>query len=148
MQDHCKASKRTMHVGNLDPAAEFNDYNASLDIKDLVSLDDVMEELGFGPNGGLVYCMEYLLSNNDWLKDELDSFGEDEYIILDCPGQVELYSHLPVMHDLAKLLTMWGYKVVSVYILDALTVLEPSKFVSGIYLSIYLCVYVLACQCI
>lgn len=31
------------------------------DIRELVSLEDVMEELGLGPNGGLVYCMEYPL---------------------------------------------------------------------------------------
>lgn len=31
------------------------------DIKELISLDDVMEELGLGPNGGLIYCMEYPL---------------------------------------------------------------------------------------
>jgi hypothetical protein len=31
-----------------------------LDIRDLISLEDVMEELGYGPNGGLVYCMEYV----------------------------------------------------------------------------------------
>lgn len=31
------------------------------DIRDLISLEDVMEELELGPNGGLVYCMEYPL---------------------------------------------------------------------------------------
>jgi GPN-loop GTPase len=29
------------------------------DIRDLISLEDVMEELDLGPNGGLVYCFEY-----------------------------------------------------------------------------------------
>ena len=29
-----------------------------LDIRELVPLEDVMEELELGPNGGLVYCME------------------------------------------------------------------------------------------
>ena len=31
-----------------------------LDIRDLIQLDDAMEdeELRFGPNGGLVFCME------------------------------------------------------------------------------------------
>jgi len=33
------------------------------DIRELISLDDVMEELGLGPNGGLVYCMEYPFSS-------------------------------------------------------------------------------------
>lgn len=31
------------------------------DIRELICLDDVMEELGLGPNGGLIYCMEYPL---------------------------------------------------------------------------------------
>jgi GPN-loop GTPase len=41
-----------------------------------------------------VYCMEYLLDNVDWLKDELDNYDDDEYIIFDCPGQVELYRYV------------------------------------------------------
>jgi hypothetical protein len=44
---------------NLDPAAEHFSYPVSTDIRELISLDDVMEELGMGPNGGLIYCMEY-----------------------------------------------------------------------------------------
>jgi hypothetical protein len=120
----------------MDPAAEVFDYDASFDIRDLINLEEVMEDLGYGPNGGLVYCMEYLMQNIDWLKDELEAFGEDEYIILDCPGQVELYSHLSIMHDLANTLSMWNYRTVSVYLLDALFVLEPSKFISGCMLSL------------
>lgn len=136
IQEHCNNSKRSLFVGNLDPAAETFEYEASFDIRDLISLDQVMEQMSFGPNGGLVYCMEYLLQNSDWLKDELDQFGEDDYIILDCPGQIELFSHLPIMHNLSKLLTMWGYRVVSVYLIDALFVLEPAKFISGCLLSL------------
>ena len=33
------------------------------DIRELIDLEDVMEELGLGPNGGLMYCMEYPLLN-------------------------------------------------------------------------------------
>jgi len=36
----------------------------------------------------LLYCMEYLLENLDWLQDHLEAYNEDEYLILDCPGQV------------------------------------------------------------
>ena len=95
-----------------------------------------MKEFGYGPNGGLVYCMEYLLENSEWLKDELDNFGEDEYIILDCPGQVELYSHLTIMHDLVEMMTSWNFRLASVYLMDAIFVLEPSKFISGCLLSL------------
>jgi hypothetical protein len=38
-----------------------------VDIKDLITLEEVMEEMELGPNGGLLYCMEYLLQNQDWL---------------------------------------------------------------------------------
>mmetsp|Transcript_10006 Transcript_10006/g.15116 ORF Transcript_10006/g.15116 Transcript_10006/m.15116 type:complete len:273 (-) Transcript_10006:45-863(-) len=136
IQEHCKAIKRTMHVANLDPAAECFEYEPLFDIRELISLEDAMEELNFGPNGGLVYCMEYLLQNSDWLQDELENIGEDEYLILDCPGQIELYSHLPIMHNLIRQMEMWGYRMVVVYLLDALFVLEPEKFISGCMLSL------------
>jgi GPN-loop GTPase len=55
---HLQASRRTGHLMNLDPAAESFQYEPSVDIKNLISLEDVMGELGYGPNGGLVYCFE------------------------------------------------------------------------------------------
>ena len=41
--------------------------------------------------------MEYLIENIEWLMDELAEFAEDSFILFDCPGQIELYSHLDVM---------------------------------------------------
>ena len=32
-----------------------------------------------------------------WAQDELDEIGADEYVIFDCPGQIELYSHVASM---------------------------------------------------
>lgn len=57
---HCEASKRHVKIVNLDPAAEYFEYPVTADIRDLIQLDDVMddENLHFGPNGGLLYCME------------------------------------------------------------------------------------------
>lgn len=57
---HLAASKRTAHLVNLDPAADPSsfEYEPTIDIKDLVSLEDVMSELDYGPNGGVVYCFE------------------------------------------------------------------------------------------
>jgi hypothetical protein len=52
---------------NLDPAAEEFAFEPDLDIKDLISLEDVMEEMSLGPNGGLIYCFEFLMENLDWL---------------------------------------------------------------------------------
>ena len=132
------ARKRTIHVANLDPAAEDFGYQLAFDIRDLISVEEVMEELNLGPNGGLVYCMEYLLSNLDWLQDHLDSFDDDEYLILDCPGQLELYTHIPLMRNLIDRMRMWGYAhtMAAVFLLDATFVADTSKFLSGSLLSL------------
>lgn len=59
----------------------------SPDIRELIEVDDVMEDdsLRFGPNGGLVFCMEYFANNFDWLENCLGHV-EDDYILFDCPG--------------------------------------------------------------
>ena len=57
---------------NLDPAAESFNYKPIVDIRDLIRLDDVIQadDLEFGPNGGLVFCMEYLVEADgmEWMK--------------------------------------------------------------------------------
>ena len=60
---------------NLDPAAEHFDYELAVDIHDLISVEDAMAEMGLGPNGGLVFCMQYLSDNIEWLKDRLDDLA-------------------------------------------------------------------------
>ena len=54
-------SALSVRVVNLDPAAEYFDYDVAADIRELISLEDAMDDddLKFGPNGGLVFCMEY-----------------------------------------------------------------------------------------
>lgn len=58
--NHLHVSKRSAHLVNLDPAASPTSFEVEpvIDIRDLVSLEDVMSELEYGPNGGLVYCFE------------------------------------------------------------------------------------------
>jgi hypothetical protein len=57
-----------VHIVNLDPAAESFAYKPALDVRELVTVPDVMEEMELGPNGALVYSMEYLLENLNWLE--------------------------------------------------------------------------------
>jgi hypothetical protein len=118
---------------NLDPAASSAsfEYEPTIDIKDLVSLEDVMGELGYGPNGGLVYCFEYLLQNMDWLEEELGGF-EDDYLIFDCPGQIELYTHHPFLPALVQNLSRMGIRTSAVYLLESQFMEDRYKFFSGV----------------
>ena len=70
-------------VVNLDPAAEYFAYNPDVDIRELISIEDVMEDedLRLGPNGGLVFCMEHLVENFDWLEEAMDPHDDDYFLI-------------------------------------------------------------------
>ena len=46
-----------------------------------------MTEYGLGPNGAMLYCMEYLEANFDWLEEGLAEL-EGGYVIFDVAGQV------------------------------------------------------------
>ena len=61
------------------------------DIRDLIGIDDAVEEMKLGPNGGLVFCIEYLSHNMAWLLEELSQFDEDGYFMFDCPGMYIIY---------------------------------------------------------
>ena len=87
----------------------------------------------YGPNGGLVYCMEYLVENIDWLLDELHEFAEDAFVFFDCPGQIELYSHLDVMTRLTKAISKSGYLLCAVYCADGTFINEPTKYISACF---------------
>ena len=71
LQQLCQHQRRRLAIVNLDPANDNLPYTAAVDISDLVHLEEVMRELQLGPNGGLVYCIDYLEKNMDWLKERL-----------------------------------------------------------------------------
>ncbi|KAH7031332.1 GPN-loop GTPase [Microdochium trichocladiopsis] len=131
---HLNLNRRSCFYVNLDPAAETFEHQPDLDIKDLISLEDVMEEMGLGPNGGLIYCFEFLLENLDFLTDSLDSLTEEYLIIFDMPGQIELYTHVPILPALVRFLTRSGsldIRLCAAYLLEATFVVDRAKFFAG-----------------
>jgi GPN-loop GTPase len=70
-----------------DPANDILPYEAAINITDLVTLDDTMVTFKLGPNGGLMYCMEFIEKNIDWLLERISKL-KDHYFLLDFPGQV------------------------------------------------------------
>lgn len=128
---HMQSIGRRAHIVNLDPAAEPSEYEFTIDIRDLISLQDVMEEMDLGPNGALIYCFEFLLNNLDWLDEEIGDYN-DEYLIFDCPGQIELYTHIPVLPTIVRhLQTLLNFNLCATYLLEAPFVIDRSKFFSG-----------------
>jgi GPN-loop GTPase len=132
--EHLQNSRRSCFYVNLDPAASDFSYEPDLDIKDLISLDDVMEELSLGPNGGLIYCFEFLLQNLDFLSTAIEPLSEEYLIIFDLPGQIELYTHIPLLPALIQHLSRSGPLNISLcaaYLLEATFVIDKAKFFAG-----------------
>lgn len=71
LQLYFKAVGRPHCLINLDPANEQAPFEWDIDIKDLIQLEDVMDEMKLGPNGGLLFCMDFLLENLEWLKSRI-----------------------------------------------------------------------------
>lgn len=87
-----------------------------------------MEELQYGPNGGLIYCMEFLMNNIDWLEDEVGSYSDD-YLIIDCPGQIELYTHFDIMKRLVEALGRLNIAICGVYLLESVSYFRCLLFI-------------------
>jgi len=132
IQKHAQLCKKNVRVVNLDPAAEFFDYDMAADIRELISLEDAMDDddLKFGPNGGLVFCMEYFAQNFEWIESELGDY-DDDYFLFDCPGQIELYTHIPVMRNLVNFLQNKDFRVCGVFLLDSHFLVDTAKYFSG-----------------
>ncbi|KAK4103184.1 hypothetical protein N658DRAFT_303522 [Parathielavia hyrcaniae] len=131
---HLRLNRRSAFYVNLDPAAEQFEHQPDLDIKDLITVEDVMDEENLGPNGGLIYCFEFLMENLDFLTEGLDSVTEEYLIIFDMPGQIELYTHVPVVPTLIKFLTQPGaldIRLCAAYLLEAQFVMDRAKYFAG-----------------
>ncbi|POM70304.1 GPN-loop GTPase 2 [Phytophthora palmivora] len=158
MQQFLQANHRDVAVVNMDPANEQLPYVADVDVSEMVCLENVMEELGLGPNGGacpntsnylnsmvvmwqlvldtgLVYCMDYIDVNFDWLEEKLAAL-KDKYVLFDFPGQVELYTHENSVHNILHKLQKLGYRLAVVHLVDAHHCTDSSKFVSVVMLSL------------
>ncbi len=46
------------------------------------------------------------------------NYGDDDYLVFDCPGQIELYSHLSMFRSFVDFLKSDGWTVCVVYCLD------------------------------
>ncbi|RYP71841.1 hypothetical protein DL771_004553 [Monosporascus sp. 5C6A] len=131
---HLQLNRRSAFYINLDPAAETFEHTPDLDIRELISLEDVMEEMGLGPNGGLIYCLEFLMENLDFLTEALEPLTEEYLIVIDMPGQIELYTHVPILPALVRFLTRSGaldIRLCAAYLLEATFVVDRAKFFAG-----------------
>ena len=150
MQQFLAAIGRKASIVNLDPANDLTVYEAAVDVRQLVTLEEIMADDELGPNGGVLYALEELENNMEWLAAELKGLGED-YVLFDCPGQVELFTHHDSLRKIVFALQKMGYRVsvlplhkfeltrsqlVVVNLIDSYALTLPSLYISTLLLSL------------
>ena len=147
MQEVLNQLGRTTFVVNLDPANDRLSYDCQLNIFELINIEDVMVNCELGPNGSLIYCMEFLEENMDWLVNGLQKLcskpvknqsgqSQPPYILFDLPGQVELYTHHKSVKNIIQKLTSLDYRLCCVNLVDSYYASDASKFISVLLMSL------------
>jgi GTPase SAR1 family protein len=142
MQQYLRLLGRNAWVLNLDPANEFlQDNEQTYDTlwnvtDDVIHLRQVMEDLELGPNGGLLYCMEYLDEHADeWIPQILEKINNEPtppYLLIDLPGQSEVYTHgTSVSKMLQKIVKRLNLRLAVVQLVDATQCRDATQFLSS-----------------
>jgi GTPase SAR1 family protein len=127
LQSHGETLQRRFHLVNLDPAQINETTEYSIDLRDHITVSDVMENYDFGPNGGLMIALEELLENMDEL--DLESYEKD-YLIIDCPGQIELFNHSDVMYEIVEYFKRY-FSCCIVYLIESQYLTDVNKYING-----------------
>jgi GTPase SAR1 family protein len=117
---------------NLDPGVELLPYAPDVDVRDWVSVNEVMEKYGVGPNGAQILSADLIALEFREIKEVLDEF-KAQYILFDTPGQMELFAF---RHASKVVLETLGERnsIIS-FLLDPVLSSTPSGFVSLLMLS-------------
>ena len=78
-------------VVNMDPGAETLPYEPDVDIREWISLAEVMEEYSLGPNGAQIVAADLMAVNIRKMMEVISTFRTD-YVLIDTPGQLELFA--------------------------------------------------------
>jgi hypothetical protein len=91
--------------------------------------------LGLGPNGAMIYCMQFLEENIGWLVQKIIE-KKCRYFLIDMPGQVELYTnHQSLRNIIKKLHELVGLQCCLTHLVDCSYLMDAHKYLSAVTLS-------------
>lgn len=117
---------------NLDPGVVTLPYEPDVDVRESIVLKDVMEEYNLGPNGALILAADMVATRLADIQEEVDSY-KSENIIVDTPGQTELFAYRESGEYIVK--EMKADSKVLLFLMDPLLANTPVNFLSIALLS-------------
>ena len=80
----------------------------------------------------IIFSIFYLFQ--DWFEEKIggqDGVLDDDYYLIDCPGQIELYTHMKVMKRFVDILQTWNFRMCGVFFVDSHFMVDGATFLSG-----------------
>lgn len=116
---------------NLDPGAEELGYTADVDIREWISLSQVMKDYGLGPNGAQIAAADMLAFKAKEVAAILDTF-QTNYFLMDTPGQLELFCFRKSSNLIVE--TLGGGRAYLAFAIDPLVARSPEGLLSQLML--------------
>lgn len=117
---------------NLDPGAERLPYAPDVDVRDWVSLRTIMSTEGLGPNGAQIAACDLLALQSDKIRTAIEQF-RSPYILLDTPGQIELFVFRPSGRHLIQ--SLQPERSLLAFLIDPFVARTPSGLASELLLA-------------
>lgn len=117
---------------NLDPGVDELGYAPDVDIRDWVSVPQVMAEQGLGPNGAQIACADIAAIQFPKVTAVIEEFRAD-YILIDTPGQIELFAFREA--SAVFLNAFPTERNIIIFVLDPMVAKTPAGLVSLLMLS-------------
>ena len=127
LYDYYTKNGAFVSVLNLDPAVENIPYSPDIDVRDFVDTLSIMQQYDLGPNGAIVMATDLIASNVDEIKDQVNNVNPD-YLIVDTPGQIELFAYRSSGKFLIENLT--SEEKTNIFLFDGALITAPINFVS------------------
>lgn len=89
--EHLSGEGHPVNYLNLDPGAESLPYVPSYDVREIVTVEQIMKKEGLGPNGALIKAAEIIEANLQKILGKIKKEKESGFIIIDTPGQMEIF---------------------------------------------------------
>ncbi|KAH6563506.1 hypothetical protein BASA61_005962 [Batrachochytrium salamandrivorans] len=128
---HLATKKIPRYAINLDPAVAHVPFGAHIDIRDTVNYKQVMKQYNLGPNGGILTALNLFTTKFDQVLDLLAKRASSvEYILIDTPGQIEIFTWSASGAIITDTLSA-SYPTVILYIIDTPRSTAPATFMSN-----------------
>jgi GTPase SAR1 family protein len=132
LADWLKENEQSVATVNLDPAVISLPYEPDVDVRELVDYEQIMAVRGVGPNSALIYSIREVARNVETLVEEIRDLAVD-YVLVDTPGQMEIFAFRKEGPMIAKALTLERGAIM--YLVDPVLASGPRSFAASMFLA-------------